>query len=142
MASLRIFSTFRRFDIKNTDSMRSLLTARLRGKLGSIGAMVDALPETTLAAVDADIVAAGGDANKRGEWMSAAQISRAMAIKHSTACSHDELAFHLQDSLILRAFCRIAPGDLLSEQMVERSIGCITEKTWEVVSRQLGACGS
>jgi hypothetical protein len=106
-----------------------------------MSAALGALPETALAAVHADIVAGGGDDKRRG-WMSAAQVLRAMVIKQSTGCSSDELAFHLQDSSMLRGFCRIAPGDSLSEEIVERSIGCITEATWELVSRHLEACGS
>jgi hypothetical protein len=60
-----------------------------------------------------------------------------MAIKQMTGWSYDELAFHLQDSSMLRRFCRIGAGDLPSKSMLQTSIERITPKTWERVTRHL-----
>ena len=114
--------------------MRSTLTARLRVTLEQTSAILDALPGSTLAAVHAEIAAAGGDLDKGREGLSAAQVLRAMAIKQMTAWSYVELAFRLQDSSMLRGFCRIAAGASISESMLQKSIECVTPRSRPTVS--------
>jgi IS5 family transposase len=54
-----------------------------------------------------------------------------------TGSSYKELAFHLQDSLTFRGFCRISMGDSLSKSTLQKNIKCITPETWELVNRHL-----
>jgi hypothetical protein len=102
-----------------------------------MSALLDGLPATTLGALERDLVAAGGNADQRSAVMTAAGVLRAMAIKQMTGWSYDELAFHLQDSSMLRRFCRMGSGASLSESTLRASIECITAQTWECVTRHL-----
>jgi IS5 family transposase len=109
----------------------------LARELERMSAIIDSLPETAVVAVHADIVAAGGDPDKGREGMSADQVLRTLVIKQMTGSSYKELAFHLQDSLTFRGFCRISMGDSLSKSTLQKNIKCITPETWELVNRHL-----
>jgi transposase, IS5 family len=141
---------FRNFETEKREvPMRSIVVSQmplvahvdhpLARELRLMSAIVDALPPTALAAVHADIVAAGGDPDKGREGMSADQVLRAMVIKQMTSSSYNELAFHMHDSWTFRAFCRIGMGESLSKSTLQKNIKCIKAETWEVVNHHLVA---
>src|SRR5262249_3254918 len=144
------FSAFCGFEIENSGSRKlfsiysmplwSKFPRRLHAKLEQIGATLDALPGTTLQAVEADIDGVGDDA-ERHDGMSAPQVLRAMVIQQVTGMSYDELAFHLQDSSMFRGFCRIGAGQSFSPALLQKSIHRITPRTWECVRCHLAAFG-
>jgi IS5 family transposase len=121
----------------------SLLTGHvdhpLAGELTRMSAILDALPDTVLVVVHECIVAAGGDPDKGRDGMTAEQVLRAMVIKQMTGWSYKWLAFHLQDSSTMRAFCRLGPSNSFSKSTLQKNIKCITAKTWELVNRHLVA---
>lgn len=109
----------------------------LARELTRMSAILDALPDTVLVVVHACIVAAGGDPDKGRDGMSADQVLRAMVIKQMTGWSYKGLAFHLQDSSTIRAFCRLAPGDSFSKSTLQKNIKCISARMWELVNCHL-----
>ena len=55
--------------------------------------------------------------SKGRKGLSAEQVLRAELVKQMFDVSYDELAFHLEDSLQLRAFCRLAAVGLAAEEV-------------------------
>ena len=106
---------------------------RLQEKLERASAIVDGLPATAIAAMNADVV--------RSERISAEQVLRAIVVQRMTGWGYGELAFQLQDSSMLRRFCRLGPGAALSEAMVQDALQRITPQTMECVTRHLVAHG-
>jgi IS5 family transposase len=76
---------------------------------------------------------------KKGrEGMSAEQVMRAGFLKQMFDVSYDELAFHLGDSLQLRAFCRLSPSASAPKRSaLQANIGAIRPKTWEAINQAL-----
>jgi IS5 family transposase len=76
---------------------------------------------------------------KKGrEGLSAEQVLRAALVKQMFDVSYDELAFHLEDSLQLRAFCRLSPSAAPPKKSaLQANIGAIRAKTWEAVNTAL-----
>jgi hypothetical protein len=105
----------------------------LQEKLEQVSAVLDGLPTTALAAVTADVA--------RSERISAEQILRAIVVQRMTGWGYSELAFELQDSSMLRRFCRLGAGAVLSEAMLQEAIERITPQTIECVTRHLAAHG-
>lgn len=58
-----------------------------------------------------------------------------------TGWEYDELAFQLQDSSMLRQFCRLGPSAVFSEVMLREVIERITPQTKECVMRHLAEHG-
>ncbi len=76
--------------------------------------------------------------NKGREGLSAEQVLRAALVKQMFGVSYDELAFHLEDSLQLRAFCRLSPSaSPPKKSALQANIGAIRAKTWEAVNKAL-----
>lgn len=95
--------------------------------------MLDEMPSTALAAVSAD--------SARSERIAAEQILRAIVVQRMTGWGYDDLAFHVQDSSMLRRFCRLGAGDAFSEAMLREAIQRITPQAMELVTRHLVAHG-
>src|SRR5579863_7562543 len=76
---------------------------------------------------------------KKGrEGLTAEQVLRAALVKQMFDVSYDELAFHLEDSLQLRAFCRLSPSaSPPKKSSLQANIGAIRAKTWEAVNKAL-----
>ena len=66
-----------------------------------------------LAMVCRDLVGVGrkADPNRGREGMTAEQALRAAIVKQMFTVSYDALAFHLEDSAQMRAFCRLSPSE-------------------------------
>jgi transposase, IS5 family len=76
---------------------------------------------------------------KKGrKGLSAEQVLRAAVVKQMFNVSYEELAFHLEDSLQLRAFCRLSPSDSPPKKSaLQANIGAIRPQTWETVNHAL-----
>jgi IS5 family transposase len=100
--------------------------------------VLDAIPEP-LATVRYDLAGRRKVSVKKGrEGLSAEQVLRAGLVKQMFDVSYDELAFHLQDSLQLRAFCRLQPSATPPKRSaLQANIGAIRRTTWEAVNRAL-----
>src|SRR5208282_3483671 len=92
---------------------------------------------SSLAAVRHDLVGRRKVSVKKGrKGLSAEQVLRASVVKQMFDVSYEELAFHLEDSLQLRAFCRLRPSDPPPKKSaLQANIGAIRPRTWEAVNR-------
>jgi transposase, IS5 family len=92
-----------------------------------------------LAAVRRDLVGGRKVSVKKGrEGLSAEQVLRTALVKQMFDMSYDELAFHLQDSFQLRAFCRLSPSaSPPRKSTLHANISAIRPGTWEAVNRAL-----
>jgi len=77
------------------------------------------------------------DAKRGREGLSAEQVLRAAIVKQMFDVSYDELAFHLEDSLQLRAFCRLSPSSSPKKSTLQQNISAIRAETWEAVNQGL-----
>jgi len=100
--------------------------------------LLDGIRET-LTAVRHDLAGRRRVSVKKGrEGLSAEQALRAGLVKQLFDVSYDELAFHLEDSLQLRAFCRLSPSAKPPKRSaLQANIGAIRRKTWEAVNQAL-----
>jgi transposase, IS5 family len=100
--------------------------------------VLDSMTET-LAAIRFDLVGRRKVSVKNGrEGLSAEQVLRVAMVKQMFDVSYDELAFHLEDSLQLRAFCRLSPSaSPPKKSALQSNIGAIRPKTWEIVNKAL-----
>jgi IS5 family transposase len=91
-----------------------------------------------LAAVHDDLVRVRKvDATRGREGLTAEQVLRAAILKQMFGVSYDELAFHLEDSLQLRAFCRLSPSSSPKKSALQQNISAIRAETWEAVNKAL-----
>src|SRR5882762_8761872 len=82
-----------------------------RGReLVAISEVLDGLPEI-LELIRAVLLVGGQDPGKGRPGMTAEQSLRALVIKQMNRFSYDELAFHLEDSIAYRTFCRFGFGE-------------------------------
>ncbi len=90
-----------------------------------------------LAAIQRDLTRGRKVSTKKGrEGLSAEQVLRAALVKQMFDVSYDELAFHLEDSLQLRAFCRLSPSAASPKRSsLQSNIGAIRPTTWEAVNK-------
>jgi IS5 family transposase len=90
-----------------------------------------------LVAIRHDLAGRRSVSLKKGrEGLSAEQVMRAGLLKQMFDVSYDELAFHLGDSLQLRAFCRLSPSSSPPKKSaLQANIGAIRPKTWEAVNQ-------
>jgi IS5 family transposase len=107
-------------------------------ELREMSRLLDAIPETLLA-VRHDLVGRRRVSLKKGrEGLSAEQTLRAGLVKQLFDVSYEQLAFHLEDSLHLRAFCRLSPSaEPPKRSALQANIGAIRHKTWEAVNQAL-----
>jgi IS5 family transposase len=106
-------------------------------ELQEMGRILDAMTGE-LAMVCQDLVSRGrrADPNRGREGMTAEQALRAAVVKQMFDVSYDALAFHLEDSAQLRAFCRLSPSALTPKKSaLQSNISAIRAETWEVVNK-------
>jgi len=106
-------------------------------ELAMMSAVLDA-NTNVLSAVRNDLLRVGGkvSAKEGREGMSAEQALRAALVKQMFDVSYDELAFHLEDSVQLRAFCRIVPSKPAPKKSaLQSNISAIRPETWEAVNK-------
>lgn len=78
------------------------------------------------------------DRNRGREGMTAEQALRAAIVKQMFGVSYEALAFHLEDSVQLRAFCRISPAALAPKKSaLQANISAIRAETWAVVNKAI-----
>jgi IS5 family transposase len=105
-------------------------------ELAEMSRLLDTMT-SSLAAVRHDLVGRRRVSVKKGRrGLSAEQVLRATVVKQMFDVSYEELAFHLEDSLQLRAFCRLSASDSPPKKSaLQANIGAIRPKTWEAVNR-------
>lgn len=104
-------------------------------ELAAVSEIVDANPEV-LDRVYRDLVGAAREDHGR-EGMTAEQVLRAAIVKQSQNLNYEELAFHLGDSQLFRAFVRLRVNQFPARSALQENIASITEATWEEIHRVL-----
>lgn len=106
-------------------------------ELRAMGAVLDGLPETA-SRVHRALLAGGVDAARGREGMSAQQVLRALLAKQMNRWSYEELAFHLGDSVVYRAFCGIGIADEgPSRSTLQRNLKAIPAEVMEAIHREV-----
>lgn len=100
--------------------------------------LLDAM-EAPLVAIRHDLAGCRKVSVKKGrEGLSSEQVLRIGLVKQLFDFSYDELAFHLEDSLQLRAFCRLSPSSPPPKRSaLQANIGAIRAKTWLAVNEAI-----
>lgn len=73
------------------------------------------------------------DTGRKG--LNAEQVLRICVLKQFRALSYEELAFHLEDSHVFRAFARLDMGQYPSSSTLQENIKSISESSWEKIHR-------
>jgi transposase, IS5 family len=107
-------------------------------ELAEMSRLLDAM-ETPLRAIRHDLVGSHSVSVKKGrEGLSSDQVLRIGLVKQMFDLSYDGLAFHLEDSLQLRAFCRLSPSmSPPKRSTLQANIGAIRAKTWQAVDEAI-----
>lgn len=81
-------------------------------------------------------------ANKGRKGVTAELVLRALLVKQQNDLTYNDLAFHLNDSLTYRWFCRLHPTQTISKSALNRNIKAISPDTIEVINQIIvkGAC--
>lgn len=109
-----------------------------RGReLVAMSEVLNAAPEI-LQFVHADLLERGQDSERGRPGMTAEQVLRALVIKQMNRFSYDELAFHLEDSVAYRTFCRIGFADQPPKKSaLQQNIKALRPETLEHINRAL-----
>lgn len=75
--------------------------------------------------------------NTGREGMKAEQVVRCMYLKQSRNLTYEELAFHLGDSIAMRAFARLDRGQYPTDSTLQENIKAIGPGTWEFINGHL-----
>jgi Transposase domain (DUF772) len=81
----------------------------LAQELRQMSVLLDAIGPQVLPMVHVDLMKGRKSSNVGREAMTAEQVLRAAIIKQLLGVSYQTLAFHLDDSIQLRTFCRLSP---------------------------------
>ena len=73
------------------------------------------------------------DTGRKG--LNAEQVLRICVLKQFRALSYEELAFHLEDSQVFRAFARLDMGQYPSSSALQENIKSVSESSWEEIHR-------
>ena len=77
------------------------------------------------------------DPQKGSPGLSAEQVLRCAVLKTWQQLSYQKLAFHLADSISLRAFCRLPLGWTPCKSCLQDNISRIRASSWEKINRVL-----
>jgi IS5 family transposase len=104
-------------------------------ELLEMSGLLDAM-DAPLVSIRHDLTGCGKVGVKKGrEGLSAEQVMRIGIVKQMFGFSYEELAFHLEDSFQLRAFCRLSPSaSPLKKSALQANIGAVRAKTWQAVN--------
>ena len=102
-------------------------------ELAAVSEIVDANPQV-LDRVYRDLVGTAREDHGR-EGMTAEQVLRAAIVKQGQNLNYEELAFHLGDSQVFRAFVRLRVNQFPARSALQENIASITEATWEEIHR-------
>jgi IS5 family transposase len=106
-------------------------------ELRGIATVLEALPQAAELVLQA-LVARGIDPTRGREGMSGEQVLRAMIAKQMNCWSYRELAFHLSDSTVYRAFCGIGVGEPgPSRSALQHNIKAVPAEVMERINRML-----
>lgn len=100
--------------------------------------LLDAM-EAPLVSIRHDLTGRRKVGVKKGrEGLSAEQVLRMGIVKQMFEFSYDELAFHLEDSFRLRAFCRLSPSmSPPKKSALQANLGAVRAKTWQAVNEAI-----
>ena len=107
-------------------------------ELAEMSRLLDAM-EAPLVAIRHDLAGRRKVSVKKGrEGLSSEQVLRMGLVKQMFDFTYDELAFHLEDSLQLRAFCRLSPSmSPPKRSALQANVGAIRAKTWQAVNEAI-----
>lgn len=107
-------------------------------ELAEMSRLLDVV-EAPLVAIRHDLAGCRKVSVKKGrEGLSSEQVMRIGLVKQMFEFSYDELAFHLEDSLQLRAFCRLSPSmSPPKRSALQANLGAIRAKTWQGVNEAI-----
>jgi IS5 family transposase len=75
------------------------------------------------------------DTGRKG--MTAEQVLRCAVLKQYRQLTYEEMAFHLDDSSVFRAFARLDMGQYPCKSILQDNIKALREETWEAIHREL-----
>ena len=104
---------------------------RLQERLEELSTTLDGLLASALAATNPDVGQSAG--------ISAEQLLRAIVVQRMTGWDVGNLAFQVQDSSLLRKFCRLGPANAFSTAMLEEAIDRVTPQTMALLTDHLVA---
>ena len=77
-------------------------------------------------------------AYKCANGMTAEQVLRAAIVYRLHDCTYRSLAFHLDDSKLLKWFCRIGIADKgFKKSVLQQNIKALSSSTWETIHREI-----
>jgi len=106
-------------------------------ELEAISLIIDETPQM-LDPIYHDLVGIKQTDNGR-TGMTAEQVLRCAILKQYRNLSYEELAFHLSDSAIFRAFARLERRQRPSSSTLQENIKALSEDTWDVINKALVA---
>ncbi len=103
----------------------------------TISAILDSVPAALLW-VHEDLIGGSRGSSRGREGMTSEQVLRAMIVKQMNGFSYDELAFHLEDSVTYRRFCRFGIGQTVPRRSaLQANIKHIKPATIEMINRMV-----
>jgi IS5 family transposase len=104
-------------------------------ELEIVSSILDANPEVYDLAFSDLVGLKQPDTGRTG--MKAEQVVRCMYLKQSRNLTYEELAFHLSDSIAMRAFARLDRGQYPTDSTLQENIKAIGPETWEFIHGRL-----
>lgn len=111
----------------------TLAATEIGKELAAISLIIDETPPM-LDPIYHDLVGVKQTDNGR-TGMTAEQVLRCAILKQYRNMSYDELAFHLTDSSIFRAFARLERRQRPSSSTLQENIKSLSEGTWEAINQ-------
>lgn len=115
----------------------TLAVTEIGKELKAISLIIDETPRM-LDPIYRDLVGVKQTDNGR-TGMSAEQVLRCAILKQYRNLTYEELAFHLTDSSIFRAFARLERKQRPSSSTLQENIKALSEDTWEAINSALVA---
>ena len=115
----------------------TLAVTAIGKELEAISLIIDNIPRM-LDPIYHDLVGLKETDNGR-TGMTAEQVLRCAVLKQYRNLSYEELAFHLTDSSIFRAFARLERRQHPSSSTLQENIKALSEETWEAINKALVA---
>jgi len=110
----------------------TLAVTEIGKELEAISLIIDEVPGM-LDPIYHDLVGIKQTDNGR-TGMTAEQVLRCAILKQYRNMSYEELAFHLSDSRIFRAFARLERTQRPSSSTLQENIKALSEQTWEAIN--------
>jgi len=104
-------------------------------ELEQISKVLDANPKLMDLVFQDLTMASRCDTGRKG--MTTEQVLRCAVLKQYRELTHEELAFHLEDSDAFRTFSRLEMGQYPSKSILQENIKSIGEDTWEAIHGEI-----